>query len=183
MSTDIKVESVPQYVDEWSPEEFARRVSAFAGQIRDIHEMSKGQWYIPPEWRSKLQDFHIIRLGTLSDVKRQTYINVNKALLEQQGWKQMPAGVVNNLFPHDQGLGVYMGLPRPAFRQWQAVRDEMMKLSRQSLQAQRRKDIADKLEHADAGPRFHVDKFEVTQTTTTVADLLGESADKAKRRK
>lgn len=184
MSTpdNITVESVPQFVDEWSTEEFARRQVAFRTQLKDLAKMSRGNWLVPPEWREKLKDFHFIRLGTLTDLGRKTAILMNKALLEQQGWKEAPKGVRNQMFPHDQEWGVYMCLPRSVYREWQDTHRELAAMSRKSYSDSRRKDIADQIERGD-GPRLKIESFDVERTTVSVADLMGEQADKAKRRK
>lgn len=183
MTAETRVESVAQYVDEWSAEEFSRNVKKFQGQIRDLETMSRGGWYIPPEWRDRLKDFRFIRLGTMSDLSRRTQIEVAKALLEQQGWKQVPPGVVSQQFQTDRGLGVYLCMPMAQYREWQAVAHELALMSRKSLQAIRRKEVVDRLENDDAGPRFHIDRFEVQKITTSVADLMGETAEKARSRK
>ena len=180
---ETRVESVDQYVDEWSSAEFARRVKAFKGQIRDLEQMSRGGWYIPPEWRARLANFKFIRLGTMSDLTRRTQIEVAKALLEQQGWKQVPPGVTSQQFQTDRGLGVYLCIPMAQYREWQEAAKELEQMSRKSLQASRRKEVVDRLENDDAGPRFHIDKFEVQKVTTSVSDLMGETADKARSRK
>lgn len=185
MTTDTTgptVESVPQFVDEWGDDEFSRRLSAFKHQMKDLAKMARGNWLIPSEFRERLKEFHFIRLGTLSDVNRKTAILMNKALLEQQGWKEAPRGVRNAMFPHDQEYGVYMCMPRSHYRQWQDMHRELSEMSRKSYSDSRRKEIADQLEHGD-GARLRIEKFDVERTTVSVADLMGENAEKAKRRK
>ena len=184
MSNETTIEYVSgQHPDEWSDEEFAGKLRAFKSQLRDIESMGSGaKWYIPPEWRAKLRDMHFIRLGTLADLRRQSTIMARKAVLEEQGWKAAPKGVQCMQTPHDRDLGVYMCIPTSRLEEWREVLREMETMRRQSFKARRMKDIADSLENG-AGPRMAIERFETTQVTTTVGDLMAETADKAKRRK
>lgn len=181
MSTDTSVESVAQYPDEWSDEEFGRRLRAFKAEMIDIARMARGAWQVPSQWRQKLEDFHFIRLGTMTNVAHHTRILLKKALLEQQGWKEAPKGVRNAMFPHDQEHGVYLCMPKARYREWQDLHRELVEMSRKANAETRRKDMVDQLERGD-GPRLVVEKLEVERVQTTVADLLGETGQ-ARRRK
>lgn len=184
MSTDTRVEYVQgQHPDEWSEAEFEAKLRAFKNQLADVAAMGAGaKWYIPPEWRAKLRNFHFIRLGTMADLTRQSTILARKAVLEEQGWKQAPKGVLCLQTPTDRDLGVYMCIPNAQLAKWRDLLRELETMRRQTFKARRLADIADHLEHGP-GPKIHLERFEPTQVTTTVADILGEQADRAKRRK
>lgn len=184
MTTDTRVEYVQgQHPDEWSDAEFDAKLRNFKAQLQDISAMGAGaKWYIPPEWRGKLKDLHFIRLGTMADLARQATILARKAVLEEQGWKPAPKGVLCLQTPTDRDQGVYMCLPTQRLHQWRALISELEQMRRQTFKARRLADIADQLENGP-GPKIHIDRFEPTQVTTTVGDLIGEQLDKSKRRK
>ena len=185
MSTDTQVEYVQgQHPDEWSIEEFGARIRNARRMTNDIQQMIDRQahWYIPPEWRARLKDFVFIRLGTMANLSQQATILTKKFILEEQGWKQAPKGVVYMHTQSDRDQGVYMCIPRTKWAEWKELSLEIERIERRNFKARRHANIADHLENGP-GPKIHIERFEPTQVTTTVGDLIGEQLDKAKRRK
>jgi len=112
---DVQVESVAQFVDEWSTEESIRQLHAYISQMGDLERnvvSSPILDNVPTAIRNRISnrigDWVIVRLGTLSDVYRKDIILAQRFLLEQQGWKHIP-GCRHTRFPFDGEFGVYMG--------------------------------------------------------------------------
>jgi hypothetical protein len=108
---DIQVESVAQFVDEWSDEQTRQQLRAYIAQMGDLERNVVSRPIldgVPTSIRNRIGDWVIIRLGTLSDVRRKDTILAQRFLLEQQGWKHIP-GCRHTRFPFDGEFGVYMG--------------------------------------------------------------------------
>lgn len=109
------VESVPQYIDEYSPEVAMRMMQAHIRMAQEVRKGGAGRWEVPHTHRHLAPPaYRFVRLGTMSDVKRRDAILRQRFILEQMGWKVAPAGTRNSLYLTDGDQGVYLMIAEPA---------------------------------------------------------------------
>jgi hypothetical protein len=126
----VHVESVRQYLDEYSPEEALQMMRSHIAMSEDVRKKGVGRWELPPSHRHLSPPaYRFTRLGTMADVKRRDALLRQKFVLEQYGWKQAPRGTRNSLFLQDGDQGVYMCIAEVAALEQDAhekkSRDEM----------------------------------------------------------
>lgn len=135
---DLRVESVPQHIDEFDPETAMRMMIAHIRMADDIRRNGGGRWEMPSTHRhiqpnGPGKTHRITRLGCMADVKQRDKILRHRFILEQQGWKLAPPGTRNSLYIVDGDQGVYMILPEAVGR----VADEHERQTRDKLSRRR----------------------------------------------
>jgi hypothetical protein len=112
---ETHVESVPQYIDEYSPDVAMRMMRSHLAMSEEVRRNGGGRWEVPHTHRHMVARgddgrpaYRFTRLGTMSDVRRRDAVLRQQAILELMGWKLAPKGTRNSLFLADGELGVYM---------------------------------------------------------------------------
>lgn len=149
------IESVPQHLDEFDEQESLRRMRAFLTQSNDLERMRTNRPVLPDKLKDKLKDWVIIRLGTMTDLKRKDVILQQRALLEMQGWKHIP-GCRHTAFPMDAEHGVYMGIGPTAYGELQALRRKVELEHRAATKRRREKELSEFL-RSGPGPEVHLE--------------------------
>lgn len=169
MGPGTVVESVAQYMDEFSAEEAVARMEAYVTMHAHILRGGVGEWFLPATHRHlNPKEFRFTRLGCFADLKQRDRILRQRFVLEEMGWKTCPPGTHNKLFQLDLDAGVYMMIPMPAWR----IQEATEKKARMEVRKRRFSRAVDRLPEDMQGMRnMNVTKLDVQHGTMSLQDF------------
>lgn len=129
--SDIRVESVPEMVDEMT---LQQAFNAFRKMVREVGKDIAKRWEGMP---AKFKPPHYVyyRCGVRGDHQAEFL----RSQMTQQGWQNAPAGTYCTLYMSDRGQGVYVCTPAAIYRQYHEFENELIREQNERQLRQRKK--------------------------------------------